>query len=199
MRTRESASEEALRLLRLSWPKAGAEEILFFGRDEFCCSPLPKKYGIDKPDESIYNIAKEIEEHGSVLFSGVRFDRGYVNFDLSESGLIRLAEISMSEHPVMGSPEPVIELGCNAAYIHARLLHTANTAACNFLLPSAKIARLAMWRLMMAESERQLSSALSAAQAALDEHRRSGILSAFSARIMASALYDLKNRLECEL
>ncbi len=190
VKARELVIGEALRLLRTHIDaRAEEEDVLLFSPSAYVCSPLPQKYGIDKAEDRIYNILKEFEERGSWLFSLVRYEGGYLNFELHDSGLLRLAELELAEHGDIGTPSDPIVVGSGAAYAHARLLHTANTAACGFLLPVGKLGRLALWRCITAKSDRQLSQALTTVNEALDEHRRLGTMSAYAARVMAAAVY----------
>lgn len=187
----EAVKAEALRLLRRHvTEKAAPEDVLLFGARCEVCSPLLLKYGVDNGPECVYNISKELAEAGSELFCNARLNGDYIEFLLSDNGLAKLVGVSRSERPFVGAAADVIEIGINARYIHARLLHTVNTAAGGFLLPAGQLARRALWRCIMADSERSRMAALTTVSEALDEHRVKPQFSAEIAEAMASAVLD---------
>ena len=190
-RARELVVSEAVALLREYFdPRADETDVKLFGPN--CCvsSALPQKYGIDKIEERIYNIGKESGSIGSGLFGEARLNGGYIEFKVSEEGMARLIALAGRGLPESEETADRFEVGCNAGYIHAALLHTANTAAGGFLLPRGFWAERALWFCLMADSDKQRSLALEAAYRAVDEHRRIGSFSREAAAAAAAAVFD---------
>lgn len=182
---------EALRLLKKHvHPDAAECDVLLFGTEAEVASPLPLKYSIDNIRDRIYNISKDVELNGSRYFEEVRLSGGYIEFTVGDGGFAELAEVFRGAHPAVGAMADRFEIG-SAGYVHARLLHTVNTAGGDFLLPSSVLARRALWLCITAETKQSRSLALRACAAALDEHRRLGTLSAAAAAVMASAIAEM--------
>lgn len=182
---------EALALLRKHCDsRANEGDILLFGPNCGVSSALPQKYGLDNLDLCIYNISKDLDNSGCRLFGEARCGGGYIDLLLSGNGLASVAEVFRREHPDTGNVSDSFEVGCNAGYIHAAFLHTANTAAGGFLIPCGFWAKRALWFCMMADSPKQRSLALEAAYKALDEHRRFDSLFAETAAVIAAAVYE---------
>lgn len=189
---REIVINEAVSLLRRFFDERACEkDVMLFGPNIGPSSPLPLKYGLDNIEDRIYNILNESGEIGSGLFDKVSSNGGYIEFAVSDNGMLRLMEGFRLEHPNDGEIAGSFEPGCNAGYIHAALLHTANTAAGGFLIPRGFEARRALWFLMMANTGEQRSMALNACMKALEEHRKNDSLSAGTAAVMAAAVFDL--------
>ena len=188
---REAVISEALRVLReYCGCEADERDVLLFGAEHPVSSPLPLKIGVDNFQSRVYNMSKDSEKFESWLFGGVRLEGGYAEFDLKGSGMMLLFELFEAEHTEAGTPADRIALGTNAGCVHARLLHTCETAAGGFYLPSEKNAKRALWLCMMARSSSQWSLALEAAALAMNEHRINGTLCARVARAMAAAVFD---------
>lgn len=188
---RETVAAEALRILRdLGFADACERDLMLFGSRYPVAAALPQKYGVDKDESLVYNILKSIAEVKSRLFSDIRLEGGYIDLMLRDEGFLYLQELSFREHPYAGAPADRLTVGCNAGFIHARLLHTANTADAADGLPSSPLARRALWQCMMADSPAGRSVALETTALALDEHRVKNTFRARNAAVMAALVLD---------
>gem|GEM_PF-2844599 len=188
---RDKVTAEAVRILRgLGFDGACETDVLLFGSQSPAASPLPLKYGVDKSQRLIYNILYESGDVNSSLFSRVRYDGGYIEFELDEAGFASLFYECERRHPVVGVPAERLVIGCNAPCIHARLLHAAACAEQTFYLPRSPLARRALWQCMMAGPPAQRSVALHTTAMALDEHRVNNTLCARTAGTMAALVLD---------
>ena len=131
----------------------------------------------------------------SPLFGTLSLEGGYIGFELSDDGLMRLLQECGRLHPDVGVPAERLAVGVNAQYLHARLLHHAATASPEFWLPRSPAARRSLWQCMLAASAAQRSVALNSTAMALDEHRVKNTLCAGILSTMAALMLDWFNNI----
>ena len=193
MSIRPQIEEALLPALRRVFPGARGEDLLLMGERADVCTPLPRKYGLDIDDKTVYNILYETRLGGERLFSEAEAVDGFLNFRLSDGAVARFAE------GLAGGASPerpkAARIGLNPEYVRMLLLHAADTAAEDGPLPPKdEGARRALRCCMAADSAASLQVSLRLAGEVLRRNRRELLLGRAAALAMAAALESFSER-----
>lgn len=187
MSIRPQIEQALLPALRKVFPEASGGDILLMGERADVSSPLPRKYGIDIGEETVYNILYEANIGGVQLFSGADVSDGFLNFRLSDGAMARFA-CGMAGGASLRMPEAA-QVGLNAEYLRMLLLHAANLAEGDGPLPPTdEGARRALRCCMAADSPAARQIAMRLAEDVLRRNRSTRLIGRVAALAMAAAL-----------
>lgn len=168
-------------------PGAEGCDIGFFGETADISSPVPRKFGLDITPEMVYNIVYSTKLGGVPLLKSGSCENGFLNFTVSDEALRILAEEAAAGLG-LSCPADVIEVGDTPAFLHAKLLGAALTAA-DDLIPSDPSVRRALWQCIAADSPESVGRAVSSVSAAFRALSASGArLGRTAALAMASGV-----------
>ena len=192
MSLRSDTSELILSALRAFAPEAVKSDLNFFGSRSFVSSAVPLKFGLDNSEDIVYNIVNKVTVGGAPLFSDGSTESGFLNFAVTDDALLKLSERACLL-PAVPLPQ-VFETGVNVPFIRARLYDAAYTSRVSdgFI---CKDERLALWHVLMADTDGSRAKTLAELSALLDKHRlmrampfRGGVIGKKSAPVMAHTL-----------